>query len=131
MERVSIWHPWVGKNRFIERVMAVDEFRQLYRGHLGDFVQRLLVPDRIQKRIDEIVPFIRDATAAESSFRLNKFDQEIGAKPVTPSPGENPNGINHPAYPYRKLIEARARSVRAQLDGKTKGLVIKSLNDHD
>src|SRR5438105_15367534 len=108
--------------------MAVDEFRQLFRGHLEDFVQRLLVADRIQKRIDQIAPFIRDATAAESSFRLNKFDQEIGAKPVMSSPGETSDGINHPAYPYRKMIEARARSVRAQLDGKTKGLIIKPMN---
>jgi spore coat protein H len=128
LERASIWHPWAGKNRFLERVLAVEEFRQLYRGYLEDFVQRLLVADRIQKRIDQIAPFIRDATAAESTFRLNKFEQEIGAKPVTPSPGETPNGINHPAYPYRRLIEARARSVRAQLDGKTKGLIIKSMN---
>jgi spore coat protein CotH/DNA-directed RNA polymerase specialized sigma24 family protein len=129
LERFSIWHPWIGKNRFLERVMAVDEFRQLYRGHLEDFVQRLLVADRIQKRIDQIAPFIRDATAAESSFRLDKFEQEIGAKPVTPSLGETANGINHPAYPYRKLIEARARSVRDQLDGKTKGMTIKSMNE--
>lgn len=128
LERASIRHPWVGKNRFLERVMAVEQFRRIYRTHLEDFLQRLLVADRLQKRIDEIAPFIRDATAAESRFRLDKFDQEIGAKPVVPAPGETPNGINHPAYPYHKLIEARARSVRAQLDGKTKGLIIKPMN---
>ena len=126
-ERASIWHPWAGQNRFLERILAVEEFRQIYRAHLEDFSNRLLVADRIQKRIDEIVPFIRDATAAESNFRLNKFDQQIGAKPVTPSPGERPNSINQPAYPYRKFVEARARSVRAQLDGQTKGLIIEKM----
>lgn len=127
-ERASIWHPWAVKNRFLERVMAVEEFRRIYRAHLEDFTQRLLVADRIQKRIDEIAPFIRDAIAAESSFRLDKFEQQIGAKPVTPSPGETRDSINAPAYPYRKFIEARARSVRAQLDGKTEGLIIKQMS---
>ncbi|HUS37300.1 MAG TPA: CotH kinase family protein, partial [Verrucomicrobiae bacterium] len=127
LERASIWRPWAVKNQFLERLMTVEQFRLIYRAHLEDFTERLLVPDRIQKRIDEIAPFIREATAAESTFRLDKFDQQIGAKPVTPSPGEKPNTINEPAYPYRKFVEARARSVRAQLDGKTKGLIIKPL----
>src|SRR5205823_7937482 len=39
-ERASISHPWLGENRFLERVMAVKEFRQIYRAHLEDFLTR-------------------------------------------------------------------------------------------
>jgi DNA-directed RNA polymerase specialized sigma24 family protein len=126
VERASIWHPWVGENRFIERVMAVEEFRRIYRAHLEDFLTRLFVPDRLHRRIDEVAPVIRDPVAAESGFRLSKFDRSVTITPVEPLPGEHPRGINHPPYQLKRFIEARARSVRLQLDGKSKGVILKT-----
>ncbi len=123
-ERASIWHPWAGDNRFIERVMAVDEFRRIYRAHLEDFLTRLFVPDRLNRRIDEIAAVIHDPIAAESAFLLDKFEQAVGRKPVTPSPRERPNGINRPAYELKSFIDKRAESVRRQLDGKSKGMIL-------
>jgi spore coat protein CotH len=123
-ERGSIWHPWVGENRFLERVMAVEEFRRIYRAHLDDFLTRLFVPDRLNRRIDEIAAVIHDPIAAESAFRLNKFEQAVGMKPVTPSPGERPNGINRPAHEIKRFINARVKSVRDQLDGKSDGVIL-------
>src|SRR5437773_4931153 len=119
-----IWHPWVGENRFIERFMAVEEFRGIYRTHLEDFLSRLFVPDRLHRRIDEIAAAIHDPIAAESAFRLNKFEQTVGMKPVTPSPGEKPHGINRPAQELKRFIDKRAESVRRQLDGKSKGMIL-------
>ena len=78
--RASIWHPWIGKNRFIERVMAVEEFRRVYRAHLEDFLARLYVPERLHRRIDEIAAVIREPIAAQSAFRLDKFEQAVGLK---------------------------------------------------
>ena len=124
-ERASIWHPWVGENRFIERVMAVEEFRRIYRGHLEDFLARLFVPERLHRRIDEMVAVIRDPVSAESAFRLNKFEQAVGLKPLTPSPGESKSGVNHPPHQLKPFIEGRARSVRRQLDGISKGVIVK------
>lgn len=124
-ERASIWHPWVGENRFLERVMAAEEFRRLYRAHLEDFLTRLFVPLRLHRRIDELAAVIRDPLAAESAFRLNKFEQAVGLKPVKPSPGETPDGVNRPAHELKRFVEARAKSVREQLDGKTKGMILK------
>lgn len=124
-ERASIWHPWVGENRFVERVMAVEEFRRLYRLHLEDFLTRLFVPHRLHRRIDEMAAVIHDPLAAESAFRLNKFEQAVGLKPLKPSPGETPQGVNHPAHELKRFIEARAKSVRQQLDGKSKGMILK------
>ena len=124
-ERASIWHPWVGENRFLERVMAAEEFRRLYRAHLEDFLTRLFVPLRLHRRIDEMAAVIRDPLAAESVFRLDKFEQAVGLKPVKPSPGETPSGVNHPAHELKRFVEARAKSVRQQLDGKSKGMILK------
>ena len=123
-ERASIWHPWIGKNPFLERVMAVEEFRRVYRSHLEDFVSRLFVPGLLHRRIDEIAAVIRDPIAAQSAFRLDKFEQEVGLKPVHPSPGERPNTFNRPAHELKRFIDKRAASVRRQLDGKSKGMIL-------
>jgi len=124
-ERASIWHPWVGENRFIERVMAVEEFRRIYRSHLEGFLSRLFVPDRLHRRIDEIAAVIRDPIAAQSTFRLDKFEQEVGLQPAHPSPGERPNTFNRPAHEIKRFIDKRAESVRRQLDGKSRGMILK------
>jgi spore coat protein CotH len=126
LERASIWHPWVGKNRFIERVMGVEEFRRVYRAHMEDFLARLFVPERLHRRVDEMAALIREPVAAESAFKLNKFDQAVGLKPMSPLPEETTFGINHPAHDLKGFIEARARSVRKQLDGKSKGMILKT-----
>lgn len=124
--RASIWHPWIGENRFIERVMAVEEFRRIYRSHLEDFVSRLYVPDRLHRRIDEIAAVIREPIAAQSAFRLDRFEQAVGLKPVHPSPAEMPYGPNFPeVHEIKRFIDKRAESVRRQLDGKTKGMILK------
>ena len=69
---------------------------------------------------------LRDPISAESPFRLNKFEQAVGLKPLKPTPGEKPHGLNHPPNDLRRFVELRARSVRQQLDGKSKGMILKS-----
>ena len=123
LERASLWHPWVGPNRFLERVMAVEEFRRLYRAHLEDFSTRLFVPERLSRRIDELAAVIRSPVAAESDFRLDKFEQAIGAKPLQPAHG-HPEGADRPPHELKRFIEQRAKSVRRQLDGKSKGVIL-------
>jgi spore coat protein CotH len=125
LERASIWHPWVGENRFIDRVVAVEEFRRIYRSHLEDFLSRLYVPERLHRRIDEIAAVIRDPIAAQSAFHLDKFEQAVGLRPVHPSPGERPNTFNRPAHEIKRFIDKRVESVRRQLDGKSRGMTLK------
>jgi DNA-directed RNA polymerase specialized sigma24 family protein len=128
LERASIWHPWIGENRFIERVMAVEEFRRVYRGHLEDFLARLFVPGRLHRRVDELAALIRDPIAAEARFRLSKFERAISINPVEREPGESAHGVNHPPHQLKRFIDARARSVRRQLDGQSKGVILKTPN---
>jgi spore coat protein CotH/DNA-directed RNA polymerase specialized sigma24 family protein len=124
-ERASIWHPWVGQNRFIERVMAVEDFRRVYRGHLEKFLEHLFQPQRLHRRIDDLAAIIRDPIAAESPFRLDKFEQSVGLRPLKPLPGETSRSIISPAHPLKHFIEARYKSVRKQLDGKSPGVILK------
>ena len=112
--------------------MAVEEFRRIYRAHLEDFMARLYVPERLDHRIDAIAAAIRDPIAAESPYRLDKFEQTVGLKPIAPTRGWQ-IGINYPV-PFRDLIPAndlkqfiagRARSVRSQLAGESQGILLK------
>jgi len=128
LAHASIWHPWVGENRFLARVMAVEEFRKIYRERLEDILANVFVAERLQRRIDEIAAVIRAPIQAESKFRSHKFEQEVGAIPVVHDKGETAGGYNHTAHPYKTFIEIRSKSVRDQLDGKSEGLIIKPLN---
>ncbi len=124
-ERASIWHPWVGRNRFLERIMAVGEFRRLYRAQLEDYSTRLFVPARWNARIDEVARVIRGPVSAESDFRLAKFDQAVGDGPLDEAQQGGGQGPNRPAHQLKRFIVSRALSVRRQLDGKSKGMVLK------
>ena len=124
-ERASIWHPWVGSHRFLERVMAVAEFKGLYRAQLEDLLDRLLVPSRLERRIDHLAGIIRGPMAAESDFRLRKFEQALSRQPLERIPGEKAQGANRPPHRLKLFVEQRAASVRAQLDGKSQGVILK------
>jgi spore coat protein CotH len=130
-QQSSIWRPWIGENRLLERLMAVEEFRRLYRTHLEDFLARLYEPERLNHRIDAIAAAIREPIAAESPHRLDKFEQTVGLKPITPARGWQ-IGINYPvpfpdipAYDLKQFIAGRARSVRSQLAGESQGILLK------
>ncbi len=124
-ERASIWHPWVGQHRFLERVLAVEEFRQLYRAQLEDLFARLFVPSRLSERIDAVAQFLRSPIAAESDFRLRKFEQAVSGQRAEDTSDGTAQGANRPAHQLKRFIAARAVSVREQLDGKSQGVVLR------
>jgi len=124
-ERASIWHPWVGENRFLERVMAVDDFRKIYRARLEDVLSRLFVRDRLFPRIDELASVIRPAIAAESDFRLARFDKAVSDHWQDPPPRGGSQGADRPVHQIKRFIEKRAYFVRQQLDGKSRGMILK------
>jgi DNA-directed RNA polymerase specialized sigma24 family protein len=123
-ERASIWHPWVGKNLFLERVMAVEKFRALYRARLEDFSVRLFVPKRLNQRVDVIADAIRGAVAAESDFRLRKFEDSVSVRRLAPSPTDNSTRADRSAHQIKHFIQQRSKSVRQQLDGESKGIIL-------
>jgi hypothetical protein len=122
-EQASIWHPWVGQNRFLARVFAVERFRALYRAHLEDFLARLFVPERLKRRVDELAAVVRGPVSAESDFRFDKFQQAVGEKPMKRSLGDR-QGADRPAHRIKRFIDRRAASVRDQLAGKSTGVIM-------
>jgi hypothetical protein len=123
-ERASIWHPWVGQHRLLERVMNVEAFRRLYRTQIEDLLARLFIPSRLRQRVDEVAKAIRSPIAAESDFRLGKFEQAVSDKPREHPAGKDEQGANRPPHQIKRFINARAKSVRDQLDGISDGVIL-------
>ena len=94
------------------------------RAQLEALLARLFVPGRLHQRIDETARIIRGPIAAESDFRLRKFEQAVSEKRAERSSGKTEQGANRPAHQLKHFIEARAKSVREQLDGKSEGMIL-------
>jgi len=122
-ERASIWHPWVGRHRFLERMLGVEEFRARYRRQLESLLAGAFVPERLHRRIDELAAVVRGPVAAESDFRLSRFEMAVREAPAPPPPGKA-EGANRPVHQLKRFINARLESVRRQLDGREKGVVL-------
>lgn len=123
-ERASIWHPWVGENRFLERVMSVDAFRKVYRVRLEEFLSTLFLRDRLFPRVDLLAQTIRPAIAAESDFRLARFDQAVTVHWQDPPPRRGSQGSDRPVHQIKRFIEKRSHFVRQQLDGRSRGMIL-------
>jgi len=123
-ERASLWHPWVGQNRFLERMLVVDDFKRRYRGQIERLLATFFVPDRLARRIDELAGVVRPAIAEESSDKLARFEAAVASQ--RPDGPRQPQrvGANRPVHKLKRFVEIRARNVRQQLDGQTEGVVI-------
>ncbi len=122
-ERASIWHPWVGENRFLQRLFRIAEFNQLYRAELGRLLETLFVPERLNRRIDELAAIVRPAIAEESPQRLAKFETAVSDQSIDRPRDGNPFDPNRPVHQLKRFIATRAQNVREQLAGQTQGVV--------
>lgn len=120
-ERASIWHPWVGKNRFLERLFAVEQFRERYQEELERLLSNLFAPDRLTRRIDELAAAVRPAIAEESPERLSKFEIAVSDQIQSEPRDGNPFDPNRPVHQLKRFVATRAQNLREQLDGKTEG----------
>lgn len=123
-EQASIMRPWVGRNRFLERVFRVKAFRNLYRAQLEELLARQFVPERLHRRVDEVAMVIRDPVLAESAFRHERFLEATSAKRRLEPIDESESGAKRAAHQLKRFIDERAKSVRDQLDGKSRGIVL-------
>ncbi len=118
-ERASLDHPWVGRHRFLERLMAVPAFRDRYRARLAVLLDTLFAPERLHRRIDELLDAIRPALAEESAERLDHCLASIDETAAPTGPGADPN-----RYRLKRFISIRAKEARDQLAGKSSGVVL-------
>ena len=121
-ERVSLWHPWVGENRFIERMLAVEPFRERYRREIERLLAALFVPERLNRRLDQLAAVVRPFIAEESTNRLAKFEITVADKWSDGSRDGNPFDPNRPVFQLKRFFVARAESVKRQLEDKTAGV---------
>jgi spore coat protein H len=122
-EQSSIWHPWVGENRFLERLLGVEDFKQRYKAELERLLKTLFVPERLNRRIDELAAIVRPAIAEESPQRLAKFETAVSDQLLDGPRDGNPFDPNRPVHQLKRFIATRAQNVREQLDGKTQGVI--------
>jgi spore coat protein H len=125
-EKSSIWEPSIYKNKFLARVFKVEAFRAVYREKLEFALKNLFTVERLNAQVDELVALIRPAIVAESPFRLDRFDKAVGKKWLEGPRQNGQEGPRAPVHQIRRFIEARAQSVREQLDGKSEGAKLRS-----
>jgi len=130
-EHANIWKPAAYNNRFLARVMTVDTFKQVYRQKLEQALAGPFTVDRLDREIDTLAATVRPAVAAESDFRLKRFETAIstnwisGPRDVPGNDFRAKEGPRAPIHQIKRFIQNRTKSVRDQLDGKEEGVLIR------
>jgi hypothetical protein len=121
-ERASVWHPWIGENRFLERMLAAPQVRESYRRELERLRASAFVPEDLSRRLDELAAVVRPFVTEESGNRLARFERAVSdGHTVTPAAAQGPN---RGTFSFKRFYRARARSVSDQLAGRSEGVII-------
>lgn len=125
-EQASIWEPAVYDFQFLQRVMRVPAFRDAYKSKLQGALDTFFTKERLYPQIDQLAAAIRAAVAAESEFRLKRFDQSISSEWLPGDRNSGPSeGPRAPVHQIKRFIENRIVSVRNQLEGESDGVRLK------
>lgn len=130
--QASIRRPWVGPNRFLERVFAVESFQRVYRSELERLLSDLFTTERLHGRMDAAAAVLDPLVAEWSPMRLRKLREAVSLGEVPEVPGSSgsreerggDSGGGRPAWRLKRFVGERAQSVRAQLDGRSEGLAV-------
>ena len=141
-EQLSIHRPWMGQNRFLERVFKVEAFKRAYLTRLAEFTGTIFKPERIRKQVDEVAAAIREAVREESTAKFERFEKVVAGEAVGPEipgpPGGGGAGAGAGAGPgprgfggfmpavksIKSFVPLRAQSVIEQLAQKSQGQTI-------
>lgn len=131
-EQLSLAEPWVGQNRFLERVMKVPAIREAYLARLKEFQGTLFQPGRIRKQVDELAGLLKPTVGEEGEEKLSRFEKVVAGEAVGMGgfggggrgPGGGMPGFGDPVKPIKTFVEARHQSVAAQLAGTSTGMRI-------
>lgn len=131
--RARISRPWVGPNRFLERVFEVEAFRRAYRSELERLLAELFTMERLYRRMDGVAVVLEPLVAEWSTTRLRKMRQAVSLEDRQEETGGDGSsegrggdeGGGRPAWRLKRFVRDRAESVRAQLDGRSEGLEVR------
>jgi len=112
--QMSVLRPFAGENRLIERVLAVEPLRQRYRQILEELAKGPFEPQRLRARIEQGEKMIAAALAEEQ-----KTDRD------GPRRGGMPHEMMRRKPELKWFVTARAESIRAQLEGRSEGVVLR------
>lgn len=125
-DRASIWHPWAGEHRLLERVMKLDTFREKYRSQLELLLEKEFRLEVLSPRIDAMAGVLDELVNHDNPFRYRRFKEAVGDEWGDPPPKWNQQGVR-PVNAIKRYIAARSASVRAQLDGESDGVILPAL----
>ncbi|HUR46852.1 MAG TPA: CotH kinase family protein [Candidatus Saccharimonadales bacterium] len=130
-EHLSLQKPWVGENRFLERVFKLPTFQMFYKNHLQVFQVTIFKPARLEKQLGSIAAAIRGAIREESLEKLALFEQAFAGRNVPAKfgfPGQRRSSegpeVAIELKPIRSFVNARYESVAAQLGGRSRGEIV-------
>lgn len=110
---LSLTHPWMGQNRLIERMLAVDSFKQQYLALVREIAASHFTAPKLHAQIDALSAVIKPV-----------LDEEKKAGIQTPQPPmARQNSAEEPGA-LKALVARRIESVAAQLAGKSQGQVL-------
>ncbi len=126
LAHASIWHPWMGRHRLLERIMIVPDFETRYRRALEDMLTTVFAPKHLLQRVNELATQLRPVVAEDAPRKFSRFGPAVTeTRYETPGHDGSNFGWNHPPFPLKWFITERARSVRDQLDGTSEGVLLK------
>jgi spore coat protein CotH len=121
-DKLAIGKPWAGNNSFLEKVFRAEPFKSAYLARMREFNETIFRPARIASQVDELAGIIRDAIKEESEDRLTNLNNAVEGKPVASSMAP---GMNVPVSSIKPFVDARSKSVKDQLEGRSEGLTIR------
>jgi spore coat protein H len=96
LDQLSILHPWSGRNRFLERLFKVEEFKRLYLARMKEFNETIFRPERFCQQVDYLAEILRPAIEEESAEKLGRFDQVVAGRSVRGMTSGKPNAPRNP-----------------------------------
>ncbi|MCH2181633.1 MAG: CotH kinase family protein [Mariniblastus sp.] len=130
----DIDRPWMGSNRLLERLFAMESFSELYRSSVERLMQEAFTQDLLFGRIAEFEKALSPYVAkSDSIFWLN--ESTLKQKPVSHLDGlqmgidGDPAGLNRAVrrkiLGIKPFILRRIESINAQLEGRSKGKALR------
>lgn len=126
---LSLVHPYTGKNKFLERMLAYEKFKTLYLDYHRQFLNTLYTPEKLHRQLDQVAGMIRPTVKEESEMKLKRFEQAVSDKPIVADANErNPfrgfGPFGGTPSQTKEFITKRAISIADQLAGKSTGQII-------
>lgn len=116
----SIRTPYTGRNRLVERVLAMKENEEAYRVTLRKLTATVFTEEKLHPEIEAMEKLIREAVEQEARAAR-------AAGPAFPGGGAPGGGMFGQLPSLKTFVTKRSTSVVAQLDGKSEGQVLRGM----